>query len=155
MNLLEDFKEDYVRIREVATVLGKVLNMNKGMKVNISCFLAKTAQFIIKTVGISTPEEDWERWTAVPWWVMEELESVIEKIPGWSGRSLELPTKAVVFSQNDFYQATEDTIWYAGDAGEQGCVSYNLRERYRFKTVFFSLSECVHYDFSDSIVLEK
>ena len=140
-DMVEDFKDDWVRIREVASVLGKLLNMNKGLKVNVSCFLAQTAQFVIQTVMVSTQEEDWERWAAVPWWVIMELEYVLERVPQWSGRSLEMPTKAVIYSQNEFFAAKEDVIWYAGDAGAQGCVSFNMRERHKFKVIFFSLSD--------------
>ena len=140
-DLVETFKDEQVRVREVASVLGKLLNLNKGLSVNISCFLTATAQHVLKTAAVGSEWEDWDRWTIVPIKVIVEIEKVLKMIPDWSGKDMLSPVKAVTFAQHNYFAAVEDGMFFCGDAGSDGSVVYNMKEKNRFKVIFFSLSD--------------
>ena len=128
-----------VPVRNLASVLGKIISLGPALCFPVQPFLYKTIRFLVGIVGEST-KEDWDIQVRIPIAILQELTFVTNSLSFWSGHSIEFIKETATFNKDDLDDPRiKDVEVFAGDAGKDAVCIYNVRRKYKFKHVLFDL----------------
>ena len=129
-----------VPIKNLASVLGKIISLTPALRFPPQSFLYKTIRYLSGIVGESS-KEDWDVQVKVPIAVLQEATFVTNSLSFWSGRSIDFIKETATFKKEDIDDpAIKHVEVFAGDAGKDAVCIYNVRRKYKFKHTLFNLS---------------
>ena len=129
-----------VPIKNLASVLGKIISLTPALRFPPQSFLYKTIRYLSGIVGESN-KEDWDVQVKVPIAVLQEVTFVTNSLSFWSGRSIDFIKETATFKKEEIDDpAIKHVEVFAGDAGKDAVCIYNVRRKYKFKHTLFNLS---------------
>ena len=125
-------------VKILAKVMGKFLSLGEASQIPVNCFLAKTMNFLLQTVGKTELSKNWRIVTTFPWFVREELTYLLHNILKWTGKSTLDDREIIIYNQ---WLSFDGWLEFSGDGNRDGGAYYAIRDKNKFGFRWFTTPE--------------